>query len=136
MGRVTDRFSLRKLRMAGSLNVVRKAWDRRASENARYYAATGQLDWSDAEFFHSGDRTVDDFVWNDLANVCQGRDPKAMRVLEIGCGAGRVTRALARRFGEVCTQSTLAGRWSARRLWRLPIAGTLMCTKTMEWICP
>ncbi|MGB9612106.1 MAG: class I SAM-dependent methyltransferase [Bryobacteraceae bacterium] len=36
-----------------------------------------------------------------MINICQGKDPKEMRVLEIGCGAGRVTRALARLFGEV-----------------------------------
>ena len=38
---------------------------------------------------------------NDLGNVCQGREPKDMKVLEIGCGAGRITRALAGFFGEV-----------------------------------
>jgi SAM-dependent methyltransferase len=36
-----------------------------------------------------------------MTNICQGKDPKLMRVLEIGCGAGRVTRALAGVFGEV-----------------------------------
>ena len=36
-----------------------------------------------------------------MINICQGKDPKQMRVLEIGCGAGRVTRALASVFGEV-----------------------------------
>src|ERR1700675_4969956 len=36
-----------------------------------------------------------------MVNICQGRDPKTMRVLEIGCGAGRLTRALANLFGEV-----------------------------------
>jgi ubiquinone/menaquinone biosynthesis C-methylase UbiE len=36
-----------------------------------------------------------------MTNICQGKDPGAMRVLEIGCGAGRVTRALAQVFGEV-----------------------------------
>ena len=40
-------------------------------------------------------------ILNDLTNICQGKDPRAMRVLEIGCGAGRVTRALARFFGHV-----------------------------------
>ena len=35
-------------------------------------------------------------ILNDLANICQGRNPKEMSVLEIGCGAGRVTRAFAR----------------------------------------
>ncbi|MBM3795805.1 MAG: class I SAM-dependent methyltransferase [Acidobacteria bacterium] len=42
-----------------------------------------------------------DHVLGDMGNVCQGRDPKQMKVLEIGCGAGLVTRALAEVFGEV-----------------------------------
>jgi len=44
---------------------------------------------------------MEEEILNDLDNVCQGRDPKDMRVLEIGCGAGRVTRAFAGYFGEV-----------------------------------
>ena len=57
--------------------------------------------WTDEEFFQSGQITLEEEILNDLANVCQGRDPKEMRVLEIGCGAGRVTRAFAGFFGEV-----------------------------------
>jgi SAM-dependent methyltransferase len=80
---------------------MRDDWDQRARENARYYVATEKDLWSDEEFFASGEITMQDQVLSDLENVCQGRDPKQMRVLEIGCGAGRVTRALARFFGEV-----------------------------------
>ena len=36
-----------------------------------------------------------------MINICQGKDPADMRVLEIGCGAGRITRALSNLFGEV-----------------------------------
>ena len=80
---------------------MRRDWDRRARENARHYIVTGQERWSDAEFFESGRVTLQEEVLNDLTNICQGRDPRQMKVLEIGCGAGRVTRAFAETFGEV-----------------------------------
>lgn len=76
-------------------------WDRRAQENARYFVATGKTDWSDEEFFASGEQTVEEQILTDMQNICQGREPGQMRVLEIGCGVGRVTRALAQVFGEV-----------------------------------
>lgn len=80
---------------------MRRDWDRRAKENARYYVATGQPQWTDEEFYAAGEEELKDQILNDLGNICQDRDPKSMKVLEIGCGAGRVTRALARFFGEV-----------------------------------
>ncbi|MCU1233686.1 MAG: Methyltransferase type 12 [Candidatus Solibacter sp.] len=80
---------------------MRRDWDRRAKENARHYVVTGQHEWSDEEFFKSGQITLEEEILNDLPNICQGKDPKEMKVLEIGCGAGRVTRAFAGFFGEV-----------------------------------
>jgi SAM-dependent methyltransferase len=83
------------------LSRMRRDWNRRALENARHYVVTGQNQWSDEEFYRSGQVTLEEEVLNDLTNVCQGQDPKDMRVLEIGCGAGRVTRAFAGYFREV-----------------------------------
>jgi len=83
------------------LEKVQRDWDARARENARYYVNTAREDWSDEEFFRSGEQTVMEEVLTDMTNICQGLWPKRMRVLEIGCGAGRVTRALADLFGEV-----------------------------------
>ncbi len=80
---------------------MRRDWNRRARENARYYVATGREEWSEEEFYNSGEATLREEILSDLGNVCQGRDPKDMTVLEIGCGAGRVTRALAGFFGKV-----------------------------------
>ena len=80
---------------------MRRDWDERARENARYYVNTACQNWTDEEFFASGERTVAEEILTDMTNICQGKDPKQMKVLEIGCGAGRVTRALARLFGEV-----------------------------------
>jgi SAM-dependent methyltransferase len=83
------------------LQKMRDDWDQRARENARYYVATGTREWTDEQFFKSGEMTVAEQILNDMENICQGKPPAAMRVLEIGCGAGRVTRALAKVFGEV-----------------------------------
>jgi ubiquinone/menaquinone biosynthesis C-methylase UbiE len=83
------------------LEKMQRDWDERARENARYYVATGKSDWTDQEFFRSGEQTVEEEILTDMTNICQGKTPAEMRVLEIGCGAGRVTRALAKLFGEV-----------------------------------
>lgn len=80
---------------------MRRDWDERAKENARYYVNTATREWTDNEFFASGEATVREQILNDMINVCQGKDPAQMHVLEIGCGAGRVTRALAAQFGSV-----------------------------------
>jgi SAM-dependent methyltransferase len=80
---------------------MRTEWDERARENARHYVATGQTEWSDEEYFESGRENVRREVLTDMGNICQGRDPKSMKVLEIGCGSGRITLALAEVFGEV-----------------------------------
>ena len=74
---------------------MRQEWDERARDNARYYVATHQDKWTDEEFFASGEEEVRNQILNDMINICGGKDPKQMTVLEIGCGAGRVTRALA-----------------------------------------
>ena len=81
---------------------MRRDWDRRARENARHFVLTGQSQWSDQEFYESGETTMREDILGDLTNICQGREPKQMRVLEIGCGAGRITRAFANFFGAVC----------------------------------
>ena len=72
-----------------TLAKMRDEWDSRARENARYYVNTAKDNWTDTEFFESGERTVAEEVLTDMINICQGKEPSKMRVLEIGCGAGR-----------------------------------------------
>jgi len=80
---------------------MRREWDQRALENARHYVATARAEWSDEEYFESGRENVRREILTDMGNVCQGKDPKEMSVIEIGCGSGRITRALAEVFGQV-----------------------------------
>lgn len=83
------------------LERMRRDWDERARENARHYVDTSRTDWSDEEFFAGGEYAVAEDILTDTINIYQGKDPASMRVLEIGCGAGRLTRALSNIFGEV-----------------------------------
>ncbi|MGH9661466.1 MAG: class I SAM-dependent methyltransferase [Bryobacteraceae bacterium] len=89
------------MRLDDLLEKMKSDWDERARENPRYYIADCRRDWSEADFLRSGDQTLTELILTDMLNICQGRHPRDLRVLEIGCGAGRVTRPLARLFGEV-----------------------------------
>lgn len=92
---------MKRIILESQLKRMRADWDQRALENARHYVNTACTDWTDEDFFASGERTVAEEILTDMGNICQGKSPREMRVLEIGCGAGRVTRALAKLFGEV-----------------------------------
>ena len=83
------------------LSSMRQDWDDRARSEPSYFIATGDEAGTDDGFFATGEENVRNEILTDMQNICQGRDPKQMRVIEIGCGAGRLTRALAAVFGEV-----------------------------------
>ena len=70
-------------------------WDARAREAPEHYIATAQQNWDTGEFFRSGEINVDNEILADPDIPLNGR------ILEIGCGAGRMTRALAAIFNEV-----------------------------------
>ena len=80
---------------------MRVDWDRRSRENALHYVNTERIDWDESEFFATGERNVRDQILSDMDSISASRDSRSMRVLEIGCGVGRMTRALADVFGEV-----------------------------------
>ena len=89
-------------RSGGSLHQkMRDDWDTRALSSPRYFIASGEQARTEEAFFQSGEANVREHILSDMENICQGRDPGAMRIVEIGCGAGRLTRALAAVFGEV-----------------------------------
>ncbi len=83
------------------LDQMRREWDERARTNARYYIANERKDWSDEAFFHSGQLEIEDIVLRHMDEICSGRVATDMRVLEIGCGAGRMTKSLSEIFGGV-----------------------------------
>ena len=92
---------LKPMTLKEQLELMKRDWDRRARENARHFVATGRTEWTDQDFFASGEKAIAEDILTDTGNIYQGKDPAQMRVLEIGCGAGRLTRALSSIFGEV-----------------------------------
>lgn len=78
-------------------------WDDRARVNAKWYITTIRLDLTDEDFDASGRPEVEKFILSDpiLTGERAGRRLSEQRLLEIGCGLGRMSRHLAAHFGEV-----------------------------------
>jgi 2-polyprenyl-3-methyl-5-hydroxy-6-metoxy-1,4-benzoquinol methylase len=79
---------------------MKRDWNDRARENAKWYINTVKKDQSDEEFDSTGRPEVQSFVLADPV-LTKDRDLKQLRLLEIGCGIGRMTKRLAEAFGEV-----------------------------------
>lgn len=73
---------------------LRSVWETRAREDAEYYIKCDLEDRSAESFLASGEQDVDDFAVPWFG-------PERARALDIGCGLGRLTRALRRHFDEV-----------------------------------
>ena len=77
------------------MNEMRERWDRRAQTDAVAYIESTR-DVPDLEgFFALGEHFAQVLADPVLVGVARGR------ALDLGCGLGRITRALARRFDEV-----------------------------------
>ncbi|HZS09834.1 MAG TPA: methyltransferase domain-containing protein [Blastocatellia bacterium] len=81
---------------------MKRDWDERARQNAKWFINTVRQEQSDAEFDETGAFEMRQWVLPELTLLTQGRDPKTLKLLEVGCGIGRMTRHLAALFGEVC----------------------------------
>jgi ubiquinone/menaquinone biosynthesis C-methylase UbiE len=78
---------------------MRREWDARARKDAFYYIASWRKDWDASDFLRSGEEDYQRFV-APVFNRC-GFSPKGKRMLELGCGAGRMTHSFAAHFGHV-----------------------------------
>ena len=81
--------------------VMKRDWNERARENAKWYINTVRVQQDEAEFDETGRAEVDKLLRAELGFLTQGREPRTLRLLEIGCGIGRMTKHLAALFGEV-----------------------------------
>lgn len=78
---------------------MREEWDARAREDAHYYVAFGQRNQDDDGFFATASE-----VLASLDQELRRGTPAAAadrRILEIGCGPGRLMRPMSQRCGEI-----------------------------------
>ncbi len=78
---------------------MRRTWNERAAQDAEYYVFTGVQ--SGEDFEASGRENYEQIIRPLLPVLLRGRPPQQCRVVEIGCGLGRITACLAQEFGEV-----------------------------------
>ncbi len=75
---------------------MRRDWDDRARRDAFRYIATWKDNWNEETFFASGESDYQRLVEPVLLQLAVR--PAGSSMAELGCGAGRMTRAFARRF--------------------------------------
>ena len=79
---------------------MRDDWNRRAREDAHYYAGFGQRGQGEAEFLLSASYVLEKLE-PEIARLPANANRRAWRALEIGCGPGRLMLPLSRHFGEI-----------------------------------
>jgi len=80
---------------------MREEWDRRAREDAQRYIYTGDQPGDVQGFEASGEANYKQLVRPFLPILLNGRPAAGCKVVEIGCGTGRMTEWFAREFGQV-----------------------------------
>lgn len=75
---------------------LRRRWDDRAGANARFHIRADRTEWTDDAFLDSGEADVAKFV-DPALDLVPGRGA----ALDVGCGLGRLSRALSSRFDRV-----------------------------------
>lgn len=76
-------------------DTMRQDWDERARKDAFYYIASWRKDWNEDSFLQSGENDYQGLVADILVRHAP---PSDAVMLELGCGAGRMTRSFAQRF--------------------------------------
>lgn len=80
---------------------MREDWDRRAREDCERHIYTRDSAADVSDFARSGEANYNQLVRPFLPILLDGRPARSCRVVEIGCGIGRMTEWFARDFGFV-----------------------------------
>ena len=81
---------------------MQKDWDARAVKNAYHWVNSTKDTWNKDEYYESGVKVIQEHIlpFFQKHNI-QEKDVTAFSVLDIGCGTGRLCRALAQICGHI-----------------------------------
>src|SRR5215204_4570266 len=77
---------------------MRREWNERAREDAHFYVAFGRREQADDEFFATAAEVVRGLEW-EVRRSAVNANRGGWRALELGCGPGRVMKAVSRHVG-------------------------------------
>lgn len=116
---------------------MRRDWDERARKNAFHYIASWRREWDRESFLASGEEDFQRLVAPALARC--GLPAAGGAMLELGCGAGRMTHSFAKRFvrvyafdlsPEMLQRAREIRRDPSNILWLLSNGANLACVAT------
>ena len=79
------------------MDKIESWWDEKAKENAFYIIQSAKSDWEEKEFFQDGEKWISEIIVSPHYS-----QTNVSKVLDFGCGVGRLTFAL----GHICDKVT------------------------------
>lgn len=96
---VDEHMSDQDLRKARQASRMKRDWDMRARQDALSFIASRRQPWALEEFFKQGRQVAHTLTRDNFKELAF--DPTGKRMLEIGCGIGRLFPGFADMFAEV-----------------------------------
>jgi 2-polyprenyl-3-methyl-5-hydroxy-6-metoxy-1,4-benzoquinol methylase len=84
---------------AQQASIMKSDWDARAQQDVYYFIATRDQPWSESSFFEQGRQEAHSLTLDSFRELVF--DPRGKRMLEIGCGIGRLFTGFTEMFSDV-----------------------------------